>query len=102
MALQALGEEPGFDVTFLGVTKRFTDCQEGARIHSHAPHGVRFECLEPQHFIPEVRTSSSWSVLLHLVTSLLDMPLVCETTQYSYWHTSCQGLEPSQVTATDA
>lgn len=53
--LQALGGAPNIHVTFLGVTKRANECQEGARIHSHSPDHVTFACLEAQHFLPEAR-----------------------------------------------
>ena len=53
--MQALGGAPNIHVTFLGVTKRANECQEGARIHSHSPDHVTFACLEAAHFQPEAR-----------------------------------------------
>ena len=39
-------------VTFLGVSKKFTVCQEAKNVNSKA--GIEFDCLEPHHFVPEV------------------------------------------------
>ncbi len=39
-------------VTFLGVSKKFTICQEAKQVNTK--QNLHFECLEPHHFVPEI------------------------------------------------
>ena len=39
-------------MTFLGVSKKFTICQEAKQVNTK--QNLHFECLEPHHFVPEI------------------------------------------------
>ena len=52
-------------VTFLGVSKKFTVCQEAKSVNSKA--GIEFDCLEPHHFVPEVVETYPYEQLSHAV-----------------------------------
>ena len=54
-------------VTFLGVSKKFTVCQEAKSVNSKA--GISFDCLEPHHFVPEVVETYPFEQLSHAVLS---------------------------------
>ena len=61
--MQVLGSDPGFQVTFLGVTKAFQNCHGNMKVVANST--VDYVCLEPQHFIPEACSSC------HLCTQYL-------------------------------
>ncbi|KAK9821580.1 hypothetical protein WJX81_008053 [Elliptochloris bilobata] len=83
---QALGGAPNIHVTFLGVTKRANECQEGARIHSHSPDHVTFACLEAQHFQPEVVETFPYEQLSHAVLAWLQQNLGrCDVVHAHEW-----------------
>ena len=52
--LQALAGDPTLRVTFLGVTRKVGDCENGKQLHSASGYNFNFTCLEERHFLPEV------------------------------------------------
>ena len=66
-AAQGAEALPAPQVTFLGVTKKFTVCQEAKTVNSKA--GIVFDCLEPHHFVPEVVETYPYEQLSHAVLS---------------------------------
>lgn len=55
-ALQALAADPMLAVTFLGVTRKASDCENGRQLNAATGHAINFTCLEERHFVPEVIT----------------------------------------------
>ena len=71
-------------VTFLGVTKKFTVCQEAKSVNSKA--GITFDCLEPHHFVPEVVETYPYEQLSHAVLSWSDENLqACDVIHGHEW-----------------
>ena len=60
-----ISPEAHVQVTFLGVSKKFTVCQEAKSVNSKA--GIEFDCLEPHHFVPEVVETYPYEQLSHAV-----------------------------------
>lgn len=54
--MQALAVNPDIRVTFVGVTRRYQQCQEGVQAQSNAASAIQYRCLAPEHFVPAVRT----------------------------------------------
>ncbi len=58
LLLQALAANPDIRVTFVGVTRRYQQCQEGVQAQSNAASAIQYRCLAPEHFVPAVRSPS--------------------------------------------
>ena len=58
LSVQALAVNPDIRVTFVGVTRRYQQCQEGVQAQSNAASAIQYRCLAPEHFVPAVRTLS--------------------------------------------
>ena len=56
--MQALAATGDMRVTFLAVTRRYQQCQEGVQAQASAASAIRYKCLAPEHFVPGVRSSS--------------------------------------------
>ena len=54
---QALAANPDISVTFVGVTRRYQQCQEGVQAQANAASAIQYRCLAPEHFVPAVRSS---------------------------------------------
>ena len=57
-------------VTFLGVSKKFTICQEAKQVN--AKQNLHFECLEPHHFVPEIVETYPYEQLSHAVLNWVE------------------------------
>lgn len=57
-------------VTFLGVSKKFTICQEAKQINTK--QNLHFECLEPHHFVPEIVETYPYEQLSHAVLNWVE------------------------------
>ena len=55
LPVQALAANPDIRVTFVGVTQRYQQCQEGVQAQSNAASAIQYRCLAPEHFVPAVR-----------------------------------------------
>ena len=51
---QALAATGDLRVTFLAVTRRYQQCQEGVQAQAAAASAIRYKCLAPEHFVPGV------------------------------------------------
>ena len=56
--MQALAATGDMRVTFLAVTRRYQQCQEGVQAQAAAASAIRYKCLAPEHFVPGVRALS--------------------------------------------
>ena len=71
-------------VTFLGVSNKFSVCQEARAVYSKS--GIDFDCLEPHHFVPEVVETFPYEQLSHAVLSwLLDNSDRCDIIHGHEW-----------------
>lgn len=52
--MQALAASGDMRVTFVAVTRRYQQCQEGVQAQSNAASGIQYKCLAPEHFVPAV------------------------------------------------
>ncbi len=59
-----------FQVTFLGVSKKFTICQEAKQVNTK--QNMHFECLEPHHFVPEIVETYPYEQLSHAVLNWVE------------------------------
>ena len=57
-------------VTFLGVSKKFTICQEAKQVNTK--QNLHFECLEPHHFVPEIVETYPYEQLSHAVLNWVE------------------------------
>ena len=57
LSVQALAANPEIRVTFVGVTRRYQQCQEGVQAQSNAASAIQYRCLAPEHFVPAVKNS---------------------------------------------
>lgn len=57
-------------VTFLGVSKKFTICQEAKQVNTK--QNLHFECLEPHHFVPEIVETYPYEQLGHAVLNWVE------------------------------
>ena len=61
LSVQALAASPDIQVTFVGITRRYQQCQEGVQAQSNAASAIHYRCLAPEHFVPAVRIlSEAW------------------------------------------
>ena len=56
-------------VTFLAITKKVADCQEGIQLNAASKHNINFTCLEDRHFLPEVSQPHAQRLLFPKVLS---------------------------------
>ena len=56
--MQALAATGDMRVTFLAVTRRYQQCQEGVQAQASAASAIQYKCLAPEHFVPGVRSHS--------------------------------------------
>ena len=54
--LQALAATGDMRVTFLAVTRRYQQCQEGLQAQASKGSAIQHKCLAPEHFVPGVRS----------------------------------------------
>ena len=57
-------------MTFLGVSKKFTICQEAKQVNTK--QNLHFECLEPHHFVPEIVETYPYEQLSHAVLNWVE------------------------------
>ena len=57
---QALAANPDISVTFVGVTRRYQQCQEGVQAQANAASAIQYRCLAPEHFVPAVSALRSF------------------------------------------
>lgn len=73
-----------WQVTFLGVTKKLSLCEDARAVNSKA--GVEFACLQPLHFSPEVVETYPYERLSHAVLAwLLDNRERCDVVHGHEW-----------------
>ena len=65
---QALAARGDMRVTFLAVTRRYQQCQEGVQAQVTAASAIQYKCLAPEHFVPGVRSRSRWHANTYLAT----------------------------------
>lgn len=85
-------------VTFVAVTRRYQQCQEGVQAQSNAASAIQYKCLAPEHFVPAVSASvclaapfltcsSRVSTLLPLLAALSEHCVPAESARYAaYLH----------------
>ena len=71
-------------VTFLGVTKRTSLCDEAKTINQK--NNLKFECLEPEHFKPDIVETYPYEQLSHAIVKWLkEDPDRCDVIHGHEW-----------------